>query len=165
MLTAIYEVKLWYAFFCFPVTRQVFRLIPPLNQLDLLRNLKSKSGLSFRKESQPEPSPSQKVSLKERVFSSPRSSGTKGKGSPQGPSGQGSQGQGGQGQGQPIRRSPSGDNSNEDSPSKVPKSWSFGERSRARQAFRIKGAASRQNSEGRSILLSLHNVFLRYLIC
>uniref|UniRef100_A0A8C7VKH9 Potassium voltage-gated channel, KQT-like subfamily, member 2b n=1 Tax=Oncorhynchus mykiss TaxID=8022 RepID=A0A8C7VKH9_ONCMY len=114
------------------------RLIPPLNQLDLLRNLKSKSGLSFRKESQPEPSPSQKVSLKERVFSSPRSSGTKGKGSPQG-------------QGQPIRRSPSGDNSNEDSPSKVPKSWSFGERSRARQAFRIKGAASRQNSEEASL--------------
>lgn len=26
----------------------VFRLIPPLNQLDLLRNLKNKSGLSFR---------------------------------------------------------------------------------------------------------------------
>ncbi|KAJ8260073.1 hypothetical protein GJAV_G00176760 [Gymnothorax javanicus] len=75
---------------------------------------------------------SQKVSLKERVFSSPRSSGNKGKGSPQGPA---------------IRRSPSADNSIEDSPSKVPKSWSFGDRSRARQAFRIKGAASRQNSE------------------
>uniref|UniRef100_A0A673W920 Potassium voltage-gated channel subfamily Q member 2 n=1 Tax=Salmo trutta TaxID=8032 RepID=A0A673W920_SALTR len=108
----------------------------------------SKSGLSFRKEPQPEPSPrsvsksylttSQKVSLKERVFSSPRSSGTKGKGSPQG-------------QGQPIHRSPSADNSNEDSPNKVPKSWSFGERSRARQAFRIKGAASRQNSEEASL--------------
>uniref|UniRef100_A0A8C9WLN4 Potassium voltage-gated channel subfamily Q member 2 n=1 Tax=Scleropages formosus TaxID=113540 RepID=A0A8C9WLN4_SCLFO len=72
------------------------------------------------------------VSLKDRVFSSPRSSGAKGKGSPQG---------------QGMRRSPSADNSNEDSPSKVPKSWSFGDRSRARQAFRIKGAASRQNSE------------------
>ncbi|XP_035244457.1 potassium voltage-gated channel subfamily KQT member 2-like [Anguilla anguilla] len=112
------------------------RLIPPLNQLDLLRNLKSKSGLSFRKDAQPEPSPSQKVSLKERVFSSPRSSGNKGKGSPQG---------------QGIRRSPSADNSIEDSPSKVPKSWSFGDRSRARQAFRIKGAASRQNSEEASL--------------
>ncbi|EDL88761.1 potassium voltage-gated channel, subfamily Q, member 2, isoform CRA_c [Rattus norvegicus] len=33
------------------------RLIPPLNQLELLRNLKSKSGLTFRKEPQPEPSP------------------------------------------------------------------------------------------------------------
>uniref|UniRef100_A0A8C7CGH6 Potassium voltage-gated channel subfamily Q member 2 n=1 Tax=Oncorhynchus kisutch TaxID=8019 RepID=A0A8C7CGH6_ONCKI len=104
------------------VSVPMYRLIPPLNQLDLLRNLKSKSGLSF--------------SLKERVFSSPRSSGTKGKGSPQG---------------QPIHRSPSADNSNEDSPNKVPKSWSFGERSRARQASRIKGAASRQNSEEASL--------------
>ncbi|XP_051997673.1 potassium voltage-gated channel subfamily KQT member 2-like isoform X2 [Xyrauchen texanus] len=119
----------------------VYRLIPPLNQLDLLKNLKSKSGLSFRKENQPEPSPSkgspcallsQKVSLKERVFSSPKNSATKGKSSPQGQ--------------QPLRRSPSA-NSIEDSPSKVPKSLSFGDRGRARQAFRFKGAASRQNSE------------------
>ncbi|XP_039623327.1 potassium voltage-gated channel subfamily KQT member 2 isoform X5 [Polypterus senegalus] len=131
------------------VSVPMYRLIPPLNQLDLLRNLKSKSGLSFRKEQQPEPSPrensdkeglcgccpgqaSQKVSLKERVFSSPRNSAAKGKASPQG---------------QGIRRSPSADNSIEESPSKVPKSWSFGDRNRARQAFRIKGAASRQNSE------------------
>uniref|UniRef100_A0A8C2F827 Potassium voltage-gated channel, KQT-like subfamily, member 2b n=1 Tax=Cyprinus carpio TaxID=7962 RepID=A0A8C2F827_CYPCA len=115
------------------VSVPMYRLIPPLNQLDLLRNLKSKSGLSFRKEAQPEPSPSQKVSLKERVFSSPRNSANKGKNSPQGQ--------------QPLRRSPSADNSIEDSPSKVPKSISFGDRSRARQAFRFKGAASRQNSE------------------
>ncbi|KAM5305797.1 potassium voltage-gated channel subfamily KQT member 2 isoform 8-T8 [Glossophaga mutica] len=99
------------------------RLIPPLNQLELLRNLKSKSGLTF----------SQKVSLKDRVFSSPRGVAAKGKGSPQA---------------QPARRSPSADQSLEDSPSKVPKSWSFGDRGRARQAFRVKGAASRQNSEG-----------------
>lgn len=79
---------------------------------------------------------SQKVSLKDRVFSSPRGAGTKGKGSPQA---------------QGIRRSPSADQSIEDSPSKVPKSWSFGDRSRARQAFRIKGAASRQNSEGKGL--------------
>ncbi|XP_042638728.1 potassium voltage-gated channel subfamily KQT member 2 [Orycteropus afer afer] len=112
------------------------RLIPPLNQLELLRNLKSKSGLTFRREPQPEPSPSQKVSLKDRVFSSPRGVATKGKGSPQA---------------QTVRRSPSADQSLEDSPSKVPKSWSFGDRSRARQAFRIKGAASRQNSEEASL--------------
>ncbi|XP_027478182.1 potassium voltage-gated channel subfamily KQT member 2 isoform X11 [Zalophus californianus] len=130
------------------------RLIPPLNQLELLRNLKSKSGLTFRKEPQPEPSPSkgrpcreslcgccpghssQKVSLKDRVFSSPRGVAAKGKGSPQA---------------QTVRRSPSADQSLEDSPSKVPKSWSFGDRSRARQAFRIKGAASRQNSEEASL--------------
>ncbi|XP_030318890.1 potassium voltage-gated channel subfamily KQT member 2 isoform X3 [Calypte anna] len=118
------------------VTVPMYRLIPPLNQLELLRNLKSKSGLTFRKEQQPEPSPSQKVSLKDRVFSSPRGAGTKGKGSPQA---------------QGIRRSPSADQSIEDSPSKVPKSWSFGDRSRARQAFRIKGGASRQNSEEASL--------------
>uniref|UniRef100_A0A8D0CEP5 Potassium voltage-gated channel subfamily Q member 2 n=1 Tax=Scleropages formosus TaxID=113540 RepID=A0A8D0CEP5_SCLFO len=136
------------------VSVPMYRLIPPLNQLDLLRNLKSKSGLSFRKEPQPEPSPSndssckenlcgccpgtnsQKVSLKERVFSSPRSSGPKGKSSPQG---------------QGMRRSPSADNSIEDSPGKVPKSWSFTDRSRTRQAFRIRGAASRQNSEEASL--------------
>uniref|UniRef100_A0A672MMS1 Potassium voltage-gated channel subfamily Q member 2 n=1 Tax=Sinocyclocheilus grahami TaxID=75366 RepID=A0A672MMS1_SINGR len=119
-------------------------LIPPLNQLDLLRNLKSKSGLSFRKEAQPEPSPRlvkscafQKVSLKERVFSSPRNSANKGKSSPQGQ--------------QPLRCSPSADNSIENSPSKVPKSLSFSDRSRARQAFRFKGAASRQNSEEASL--------------
>ncbi|XP_045836787.1 potassium voltage-gated channel subfamily KQT member 2 isoform X9 [Meles meles] len=130
------------------------RLIPPLNQLELLRNLKSKSGLTFRKEPQPEPSPSkgrpcreslcgccpghssQKVSLKDRVFSSPRGVAAKGKGSPQA---------------QTVRRSPSADQSLEDSPSKVPKSWSFGDRGRARQAFRVKGAASRQNSEEASL--------------
>ncbi|XP_077459170.1 potassium voltage-gated channel subfamily KQT member 2-like isoform X2 [Stigmatopora argus] len=141
------------------VSVPMYRLIPPLNQLDLLRNLKSKSGLSFRKDVQQESSPSQKVSLKERVFSSPRSSGTKGKGSPQ------------HGERRPAaafnpgklfhllslavppapqatpRRSPSLDPSLEDSPGKVPKSWSFGERGRSRQAFRIRGAASRQNSE------------------
>ncbi|XP_075757152.1 potassium voltage-gated channel subfamily KQT member 2 isoform X3 [Pelodiscus sinensis] len=108
------------------VTVPMYRLIPPLNQLELLRNLKSKSGLTF----------SQKVSLKDRVFSSPRGTGTKGKSSPQA---------------QSLRRSPSADQSIEDSPSKVPKSWSFGDRSRARQAFRIKGAASRQNSEEASL--------------
>ncbi|XP_049633093.1 potassium voltage-gated channel subfamily KQT member 2 isoform X9 [Suncus etruscus] len=118
------------------VTVPMYRLIPPLNQLELLRNLKSKSGLAFRKEPQPEPSPSQKVSLKDRVFSSPRGVAAKGKGSPQAPT---------------VRRSPSADPSLEDSPSKVPKSWSFGDRSRARQAFRIKGAASRQNSEEASL--------------
>ncbi|XP_036862388.1 potassium voltage-gated channel subfamily KQT member 2 isoform X8 [Manis javanica] len=118
------------------VTAPMYRLIPPLNQLELLRNLKSKSGLTFRKEPQPEPSPSQKVSLKDRVFSSPRGMTAKGKGSPQA---------------QTVRRSPSADRSLEESPSKVPKSWSFGDRSRARQAFRIKGAASRQNSEAVSL--------------
>ncbi|KAM5305796.1 potassium voltage-gated channel subfamily KQT member 2 isoform 7-T7 [Glossophaga mutica] len=128
------------------------RLIPPLNQLELLRNLKSKSGLTFRSAEGPAAvkggpcsqglcgccpgHSSQKVSLKDRVFSSPRGVAAKGKGSPQA---------------QPARRSPSADQSLEDSPSKVPKSWSFGDRGRARQAFRVKGAASRQNSEEASL--------------
>ncbi|XP_039509942.1 potassium voltage-gated channel subfamily KQT member 2 isoform X2 [Pimephales promelas] len=116
------------------VSVPMYRLIPPLNQLDLLRNLKSKSGLSF----------SQKVSLKERVFSSPRNSASKGKSSPQGQ--------------QSLRRSPSA-NSMEDSPSKVPKSLSFGQSSRARQAFRFKGAASRQNSE---VLIEMQEEDLRH---
>ncbi|KAJ3602191.1 hypothetical protein NHX12_029950, partial [Muraenolepis orangiensis] len=73
----------------------LYRLIPPLNQIDILRNLKNKSGLSFRKEGQLEPSPS-------------------------------------------------GDQGPEESPSKVPKSWS-------RQAFKIRGLASRQNSEETSL--------------
>ncbi|KAJ0068384.1 hypothetical protein NL108_005968, partial [Boleophthalmus pectinirostris] len=124
-------------------TVPMYRLIPPLNQLDLLRNLKNKSGLSFRFERSCFFLCSQKVSLKERVFSSPRSSGTKGKGSPQhvlptvGP-GVGPDGH---------AVCPVLDPNLDDSPSKVPKSWSFGERSRTRQAFRIRGAASRQNSE------------------
>ncbi|XP_023691055.1 potassium voltage-gated channel subfamily KQT member 2-like isoform X10 [Paramormyrops kingsleyae] len=121
----------------------MYRLIPPLNQLDLLRNLKSKSGLSFRKEPQADPSPSQKVSLKERVFSSPRSSASKGKSSPQGPG---------------VRRSPSADQSVEDSPDKVPKSWSFTDRNRARQAFQLKGSGSRQNSE---VLIEMQDEELR----
>uniref|UniRef100_A0A2K5QX13 Potassium voltage-gated channel subfamily Q member 2 n=1 Tax=Cebus imitator TaxID=2715852 RepID=A0A2K5QX13_CEBIM len=136
-----------------PLSSSCSRLIPPLNQLELLRNLKSKSGLTFRTNCalliSSKGSPcrgslcgccpgrsSQKVSLKDRVFSSPRGVAAKGKGSPQA---------------QTVRRSPSADQSLEDSPSKVPKSWSFGDRSRARQAFRIKGAASRQNSEEASL--------------
>uniref|UniRef100_A0AAQ4R1W6 Potassium voltage-gated channel, KQT-like subfamily, member 2b n=1 Tax=Gasterosteus aculeatus aculeatus TaxID=481459 RepID=A0AAQ4R1W6_GASAC len=41
---------------------------------------------------------------------------------------------------QALRQSPSVEPNPEESPSKVPKSWSFGERSRTRQAFRIRGA-------------------------
>lgn len=55
---------------------------------------------------------------------------------------------GGPGGVQALRRSPSMEPNLEESPGKVPKSWSFGERNRTRQAFRIRGGASRQNSEG-----------------
>ncbi|XP_062897070.1 potassium voltage-gated channel subfamily KQT member 2 isoform X4 [Mobula hypostoma] len=139
---------------CFEQTLTVpmYRLIPPLNQLDLLRNLKSKSGLTFRKENvESTPSkhkprrdsmcgmccsgdPSNKVSLRER-FSSPKGPSAKAKASEQGG----------------VRRSPSADNI-EESPDKVQKSWSFTDRTRFRQAFRLRGAGSRQNSEDQGSL-------------
>ncbi|KAM9830586.1 potassium voltage-gated channel subfamily KQT member 2-like isoform 1-T1 [Syngnathus typhle] len=46
------------------VATPMYRLIPPLNQLDLLRNLK---GRSFRKESQTETSPSNENAHKDRL--------------------------------------------------------------------------------------------------
>ncbi|XP_023262366.1 potassium voltage-gated channel subfamily KQT member 2-like, partial [Seriola lalandi dorsalis] len=119
----------------------MYRLIPPLNQLDLLRNLK---GKSFRKESQTETSPSnenahkdrlcgccprtisRKASLKDKVFPSPSKA--------------------------PIAKgkvqSPGPEEGAEASPSKVTKSWSFNEKNRGpKHAFRARGTTSRQNSE------------------
>ncbi|XP_030278884.1 potassium voltage-gated channel, KQT-like subfamily, member 2a isoform X2 [Sparus aurata] len=119
----------------------MYRLIPPLNQLDLLRNLK---GKSFRKESQTETSPSnenahkdrlcgccpraisRKASLKDKVFPSPsKAPVAKGK-----------------------TQSPGPEDGAEASPSKVEKSWSFNEKNRGpKHAFRVRGSTSRQNSE------------------
>ncbi|XP_076596983.1 potassium voltage-gated channel, KQT-like subfamily, member 2a isoform X3 [Chaetodon auriga] len=101
----------------------MYRLIPPLNQLDLLRNLK---GKSFRKESQTETSPSRKASLKDKVFPSPsKAPVAKGK-----------------------AQSPGAEDGAEASPSKVTKSWSFNEKNRGpKHAFRVRGSTSRQNSE------------------
>ncbi|XP_035513407.1 potassium voltage-gated channel subfamily KQT member 2-like [Morone saxatilis] len=119
----------------------MYRIIPPLNQLDLLRNLK---GKSFRKESQTETSPSnenahkdrlcgccprtlsRKASLKDKVFPSP-SKAPVAKGKPQ---------------------SPGAEDRAEASPSKVTKTWSFNEKNRGpKHAFRVRGSTSRQNSE------------------
>ncbi|XP_022066801.1 potassium voltage-gated channel, KQT-like subfamily, member 2a isoform X9 [Acanthochromis polyacanthus] len=101
----------------------MYRLIPPLNQLDLLRNLK---GKSFRKESQTETSPSRKASLKDKVFPSPSKAPlAKGK-----------------------AQSPGPEDGAEASPSKVTKSWSFNEKNRGpKHAFKVRGSTSRQNSE------------------
>ncbi|XP_078144331.1 potassium voltage-gated channel subfamily KQT member 2-like isoform X3 [Centroberyx gerrardi] len=119
----------------------MYRLIPPLNQLDLLRNLK---GKSFRKESQTETSPSnenahrdrlcgccprtisRKASLKDKVFPSPsKTLVAKGK-----------------------AQSPRAEDGAEGSPSKVTKSSSFNEKNRGpKHAFRVRGSTSRQNSE------------------
>ncbi|XP_034447631.1 potassium voltage-gated channel subfamily KQT member 2-like isoform X4 [Hippoglossus hippoglossus] len=103
----------------------MYRLIPPLNQLDLLRNLK---GKSFRKESQAETSPSRKASLKDKVFPSP-SKVSKGK-----------------------AQSPGAEEGAEGSPSKVSKTWSFTDKNRGpKHSFRGRGSASRQNSEEASL--------------
>uniref|UniRef100_A0A1A8RPC3 Potassium voltage-gated channel, KQT-like subfamily, member 2a n=1 Tax=Nothobranchius rachovii TaxID=451742 RepID=A0A1A8RPC3_9TELE len=105
----------------------MYRIIPPLNQLDLLRNLK---GKSFRKESQAEPSPSRKPSLKDKVFPSPsKAPVVKGKA--------------------PI---PGVEDGAEASPSKVAKSWSFTEKNRGQKhSLKIRGSTSRQNSDEASL--------------
>ncbi|KAM6982917.1 potassium voltage-gated channel subfamily KQT member 2-like isoform 8-T8 [Tautogolabrus adspersus] len=105
----------------------MYRLIPPLNQLDLLRNLK---GKTFRKESQTETSPSRKASLKDKVFPSPsKAPVVKGK-----------------------AQSPGAEDGAEGSPNKVAKSWSFTEKNRTpKHAFKVKGGPSRQNSEEASL--------------
>ncbi|XP_062396213.1 potassium voltage-gated channel, KQT-like subfamily, member 2a [Sardina pilchardus] len=101
------------------VSVPIYRLIPPINQMDLLRSLKGKTG--FRKDAQPaESSPSRKPSLKDKVFQSP-SKHVSGKES----------------------KTAGAEEGVEDSPSKVA--------NLAKHAFRIKGAASRQNSEEASL--------------
>ncbi|XP_053704218.1 potassium voltage-gated channel subfamily KQT member 2-like isoform X5 [Synchiropus splendidus] len=123
----------------------MYRIIPPLNQLDLLRNLK---GKSFRKESQAETSPSHEIehkdrlcgccptnisrkpSLKDKVFPSPSK-----------PPAVKSRAQ-----------SPGTEEAAEASPGKVSKSWSFNEKNRGpKHAFRVRGSAARQNSEEASL--------------
>ncbi|XP_046727272.1 potassium voltage-gated channel, KQT-like subfamily, member 2a isoform X5 [Silurus meridionalis] len=121
------------------VSVPMYRLIPPLNQLDLLRSLKGKSG--FRKDSHPEGPPSEishkdtlcgccprsnsrKPSIKEKAFTSPsKSAGGK------------------------ETKSPGADDGAPESPSKVPKSWSFTERNRSKHSFKMKeGRASEEAS-------------------
>ncbi|XP_067269840.1 potassium voltage-gated channel, KQT-like subfamily, member 2a isoform X9 [Pseudorasbora parva] len=104
------------------VSVPMYRLIPPVNQLDILRSLKGKSG--FRKDSQLEVTPSRKPSLKE-------------KGSP-------SKSIGG-------KEAPKAEDGVKESPSKVTKSLSFTDRNKAKHAFRMKDGASRQNSEEASL--------------
>ncbi|KAI2661662.1 Potassium voltage-gated channel subfamily KQT member 2 [Labeo rohita] len=106
------------------VSVPMYRLIPPVNQLDILRSLKGKSG--FRKDSQHDVTPSRKASLKE-------------KGSP-------SKSTGGK-----EAKTPKAEEGVKESPSKVTKSLSFTERNKAKHAFRMKDGASRQNSEEASL--------------
>ncbi|XP_066499798.1 potassium voltage-gated channel, KQT-like subfamily, member 2a [Hoplias malabaricus] len=89
------------------VSVPMYRLVPPLNQRDLLRSLKDKSGL--RKDSQTDITPSRKSSLKDKIFPSPSKSEV-GK----------------------ETKSPGA----EDSPNKVAKSWSFTDRNKSKQSLK-----------------------------
>ncbi|XP_049342127.1 potassium voltage-gated channel, KQT-like subfamily, member 2a isoform X1 [Astyanax mexicanus] len=123
-------------FFEQTVSVPMYRIIPPLNQLDLLRSLKGKSG--FRKDSQLETSfssevsqsgtccgccprsHSRKASLKEKIFASPSKS--------------------------TIGKDTGAEEEAENSPSKLQKSWSFTERNRNKQNNKIK-EGTRQTNE------------------
>uniref|UniRef100_A0A671YIJ2 Potassium voltage-gated channel, KQT-like subfamily, member 2a n=1 Tax=Sparus aurata TaxID=8175 RepID=A0A671YIJ2_SPAAU len=111
----------------------MYRLIPPLNQLDLLRNLKvihSKKVLNWLQFPSYYLLSSRKASLKDKVFPSPsKAPVAKGK-----------------------TQSPGPEDGAEASPSKVEKSWSFNEKNRGpKHAFRVRGSTSRQNSEEASL--------------
>ncbi|XP_056116915.1 potassium voltage-gated channel subfamily KQT member 2-like isoform X6 [Rhinichthys klamathensis goyatoka] len=116
------------------VSVPMYRLIPPVNQLDILRSLKGKSG--FRKDSQPEVTPSSAISHKDTLCgccprSNSRKPSLKEKGSPSKSTG-----------GKETKTLKTEDGVKE-SQSKVTKSLSF----TAKHAFRMKDGASRQNSE------------------
>ncbi|KAK7146053.1 hypothetical protein R3I93_013697 [Phoxinus phoxinus] len=102
------------------VSVPMYRLIPPVNQLDILRSLKGKSG--FRKDSQPEVTPSRKPSLKEKASPSKSTGGKE-------------------------TKTLKTEDGVKESQSKVTKSLSF----TAKHAFRMKDGASRQNSEEASL--------------
>ncbi|XP_042618218.1 potassium voltage-gated channel subfamily KQT member 2-like isoform X1 [Cyprinus carpio] len=124
------------------VSVPMYRLIPPVNQLDILRSLKGKSG--FRKDSQLEVTPSSEISHKDTLCgccprSNSRKPSLKEKGSP-------SKSTGGK-----EAKTPKAEEGVKESPSKVTKSLSFTERNKAKQAFRMKDGASRQNSEEASL--------------
>ncbi|XP_076859934.1 potassium voltage-gated channel, KQT-like subfamily, member 2a isoform X3 [Brachyhypopomus gauderio] len=117
-------VSTW-AFYEETISIPLYRLIPPLNQLDLMRSLKGKSGFKLeRKDSQPEPSPSRKMSIKEKVFHSP------------------SKNAGGK-----ETKSPGPEDAVGDSPSKVQKSWNLLERKNSKHSFKFKEGARQTNEE------------------
>ncbi|XP_048065880.1 potassium voltage-gated channel, KQT-like subfamily, member 2a isoform X3 [Megalobrama amblycephala] len=126
------------------VSVPMYRLIPPVNQLDILRSLKGKSGFS-RKDSQHEVTPSSEISHKDTLCgccprSNSRKLSLKEKGNPSKSTG-----------GKEAKTSNKAEDGVKESPSKVTKSLSFTERNKAKHAFRMKDGASRQNSEEASL--------------
>ncbi|XP_057211761.1 potassium voltage-gated channel, KQT-like subfamily, member 2a isoform X4 [Triplophysa rosa] len=126
------------------VSVPMYRLIPPVNQLDILRSLKGRT--TFRKDSQVDFAPSSDVSHKDTLCgccprSHSRKTSLKEKGCPS-----------------PCK-TPGGKDTKtlktedgvKESPSKVTKSWSFTDRNRQKQSLKIKDGATRQNSEEASL--------------
>ncbi|XP_073765115.1 potassium voltage-gated channel, KQT-like subfamily, member 2a isoform X3 [Danio rerio] len=121
-------------FYAQTVSVPMYRLIPPVNQLDILRSLKGKSA--FRKDSQIDVTPSSEISHKDTLCgccprTNSRKPSVKEKGSPSKSTG-----------GKEART-----DGVKESPSKVTKSLSFTDRNKAKHAFKMKDGASRQNSE------------------
>ncbi|KAI7797851.1 potassium voltage-gated channel, KQT-like subfamily, member 2a isoform X11 [Triplophysa rosa] len=108
------------------VSVPMYRLIPPVNQLDILRSLKGRT--TFRKDSQVDFAPSRKTSLKEKGCPSPCKT----------PGGK-------------DTKTLKTEDGVKESPSKVTKSWSFTDRNRQKQSLKIKDGATRQNSEEASL--------------
>ncbi|TRY66882.1 hypothetical protein DNTS_033045 [Danionella cerebrum] len=126
-------------FYAQTVSIPMYRLIPPVNQLDILRSLKGKS--TFRKDSQIDVSPSSEISHKDTLCgccprNNSRKPSLKEKGSPAKSSG-GKDG-----------KTPKADEPVKESPSKV----NLTERNKAKHAFRSKDGASRQNSEDKVMI-------------
>ncbi|XP_055024393.2 potassium voltage-gated channel, KQT-like subfamily, member 2a isoform X3 [Misgurnus anguillicaudatus] len=104
------------------VSVPMYRLIPPVNQLDILRSLKGRSA--FRRNSQVESAPSRKTSLKDKGCPSPsKTSGVK------------------------DLKTPKAEDGVKTSPSKVTKSWSFTDRNQRKQSLKVKDGIGRPTSE------------------
>ncbi|XP_055024394.2 potassium voltage-gated channel, KQT-like subfamily, member 2a isoform X4 [Misgurnus anguillicaudatus] len=108
------------------VSVPMYRLIPPVNQLDILRSLKGRSA--FRRNSQVESAPSRKTSLKDKGCPSPsKTSGVK------------------------DLKTPKAEDGVKTSPSKVTKSWSFTDRNQRKQSLKVKDGIGRPTSEEASL--------------
>ncbi|XP_055024392.2 potassium voltage-gated channel, KQT-like subfamily, member 2a isoform X2 [Misgurnus anguillicaudatus] len=126
------------------VSVPMYRLIPPVNQLDILRSLKGRSA--FRRNSQVESAPSSEVSHKDTLCgccprSHSRKTSLKDKGCPS-PS---------KTSGVKDLKTPKAEDGVKTSPSKVTKSWSFTDRNQRKQSLKVKDGIGRPTSEEASL--------------
>ncbi|XP_065103125.1 potassium voltage-gated channel, KQT-like subfamily, member 2a isoform X2 [Paramisgurnus dabryanus] len=126
------------------VSVPMYRLIPPVNQLDILRSLKGRSA--FRRNSQVESAPSSEVSHKDTLCgccprSHSRKTSLKDKGCPS-PS---------KTPGVKDLKTPKAEDGVKMSPSKVTKSWSFTDRNQRKSSLKVKDGVGRPTSEEASL--------------